>query len=116
MSRAAFTLRIDSQERNALKHLSKIEGRPINQILNEAIKIFLRQKGRKERSLKASLDSLDSYRKKEQGFKRAIAALVDAEATLKDPLEGEPFEETDFENSAKPTGPVRSRVREVLGA
>ncbi|PYV59639.1 MAG: hypothetical protein DMG97_31355 [Acidobacteria bacterium] len=116
MSRAAFTLRIDSQERNALKHLSKIEGRPINQILNEAIKIFLRQKGRKERSLEASLDSLDSYRKKEQGFKRAIAALVDAEATLKDPLEGEPFEETDFENSAKPTGPVRSRVREVLGA
>jgi len=66
--------------------------------------------------LEASLDSLDSYRKKEQGFKRAIAALVDAEATLKDPLEGEPFEETDFENSAKPTGPVRSRVREVLGA
>src|SRR5437660_11043231 len=116
MSRAAFTLRIDSQERNALKHLSKIEGRPINQILNEAIKIFLRQKGRKERSLEASLDSLDSYRKKEQGFKRAIAALVDAEATLKDPLEEEPFEETDFENSAKPTGPVRSRVREVLGA
>ena len=116
MSRAAFTLRIDSQERNALKHLSKIEGRPINQILNEAIKIFLRQKGRKGRSLEASLDSLDSYRKKEQGFKRAIAALVDAEATLKDPLEGEPFEETDFENSAKPTGPVRSRVREVLGA
>jgi len=116
MSRAAFTLRIDSQERNALKHLSKIEGRPINQILNEAIKIFLRQKGRKERSLEASLDSLDSYRKKDQGFKRAIAALVDAEATLKDPLEGEPFEETDFENSAQPAGPLRSRVREVLGA
>ena len=116
MSRAAFTLRIDTQERNALKHLSKIEGRPINQLLNEAIKIFLRQKGRKERSLEASLESLDAYRKKDPGFKRAIAAFVDAEATLKDPLEGEPFEETDFENSAKPAGPVRSRVREVLGA
>ena len=116
MSRAAFTLRIDSQERNALKHLSKIEGRPINQLLNEAIKIFLRQKGRNERSLEASLASLDAYRKKDPGFKRAIAALVDAEATLKDPLEGEPFEETDFENSAKPAGPVQSRVREVLGA
>ncbi len=116
MSRAAFTLRIDTQERNALKHLSKIEGRPINQLLNEAIKIFLRQKGPKERSLEASLESLDSYRKKDLGFKRAIAALVDAEATVKDPLEGEPFEETDFENSAKPAGPVRSRVREVLGA
>jgi len=116
MSRAAFTLRIDSQERNALKHLSKIEGRPINQILNEAIKIFLRQKGRNERSLEASLASLDAYRKKDPGFKRAIAAFVEAEAAVKDPLEGEPFEETDFENSAKPAGPVRSRVREVLGA
>ena len=116
MSRAAFTLRIDSQERNALKHLSKIEGRPINQILNEAIKIFLRQKGRNERSLETSLASLDAYRKKDPGFKRAIAALVDAEATVNDPLEGEPFEETDFENSAQPAGPLRSRVREVLGA
>src|SRR5438034_7373897 len=53
-------------------HLSKIEGRPINQILNEAIKIFLRQKGRNERSLEASLASLDAYRKKDPGFKRAI--------------------------------------------
>jgi hypothetical protein len=116
MSRTAFTLRIDTQERNALKHLSKIEGRPINQLLNEAIKIFLRQKGRKERSLEASLESLESYRKKDPGFKRAIVALVDAEATVKDPLEGEPFEETDIDNSAKPVGPVRSRVRGVLGA
>jgi predicted transcriptional regulator len=116
MSRAAFTLRIDSQERNALKHLSKIEGRPINQLLNEAIKIFLRQKGRKERSLEASLENLEAYRKKDPGYKRAITALVDAEATVRDPLEGEPFEETDVENSVKSVGPVRSRVREVLGA
>jgi len=116
MSRTAFTLRIDAQERNALKHLSKIEGRPINQLLNEAIKGFLRQKGRKERSLQASLESLDAYRKQDPGFKRAIAAFVEAEATEKDSIEGEPFEEADLENSVKPAGPVQSKVREVLGA
>lgn len=116
MSRTAFTLRIDTQERDALKHLSKIEGRPINQLLNEAIKVFLRRKGRKERSLEASLESLDAYRKQDPGFKRAIAAFVDAEATVKDPLEGERFEEAAIENSVKPAGPVQSKVREVLGA
>jgi len=34
----AFTLRIGAEERNALKHLSEIERRPINQLLNEAIR------------------------------------------------------------------------------
>ena len=116
MSRTAFTLRMDTQERNALKHLSKIEGRPMNQLLNEAIKGFLRQKGRKERSLEASLEGLDAYRKQDPGFKRAIAAFVEAEASMKDPLEGEPVEEADLGNSVKPAGPVQSKVREVLGA
>jgi hypothetical protein len=116
MSRAAFTLRIDAEERNALKHLSKVEGRPINQLLNEAIKGYLGQKGRKERALQASLNSLEAYRKKDPGFKRAIAAFVEAEATVKDPLEGVPFEEHDAEDSLKPAGPVQSKVREVLGA
>ncbi len=88
----------------------------MNQLLNEAIKGFLRQKGRKERSLEASLESLDAYRKQDPGSKRAIAAFVEAEATVKDPLEGEPFEEADLENSVKPTGPVQSKVREVLDA
>ena len=51
-----------------------------------------------------------------RGRRRARLPFVEAEAAVRDPLEGEPFEETDFENSAKPAGPVRSRVREVLGA
>ena len=113
MPRAAFTLRIDAEERNALKNLSKVEGRPINQLLNEAIKAYLRLKGRRERSLEANLKSLEAYRKKDPGYKRAIAAFVDAEASVKDPLEGEPFEEN--EQSAAQAGPVESSIREVLG-
>ena len=60
MVQIAFTLRIGPQERNALKHLSKIERRPINQLLNEAIRNYLREKGERERGLEASLAELNA--------------------------------------------------------
>jgi predicted transcriptional regulator len=82
MAQIAFTLRIGPQERNALKHLSKIERRPINQLLNEAIRNYLREKGERERGLEASLAELKAYRKKDPGFRRAISGVVDAEATV----------------------------------
>lgn len=116
MPQIAFTLRIGSQERNALKHLSKIERRPINQLLNEAIKNYLREKGERERGLEASLAELKAYRKKDPGFRRAIAKVVDAEVTVKDPLEGEPFEEPEGGGPVKSPGPVQDKLREVLGA
>lgn len=90
MARIPFTLRIDSEERSALENLSKIEGRPINQLLNEAIKSYLRRRGQKERSLEANLKNLQAYRKQDPGFRRAIAAFVEAEASTDDPLEGQP--------------------------
>jgi hypothetical protein len=45
MAQVAFTLRMDDEERAALEALSKIEGRPVNQLLNEAIKSFLVHRG-----------------------------------------------------------------------
>jgi hypothetical protein len=126
MARTAFTLRIETAERNALKSLSKVEGRPINQLLNEAIKAYLGQKGRRERALHDDMKRLEAYRKKDPKFRRAIAKFVEAEATTPDPLEGEPFEETEESltssgtstgtSTGKSTGPVQSKVREVLGA
>jgi predicted transcriptional regulator len=116
MPQIAFTLRIAAEERNALKHLSKVERRPINQLLNEAIRNYLRQKGERERSLEASLADLGAYRKKDPGFRRAIAKVVEAEATVGDPLEGEPFEEPEGAGSPKSSGPIQDKLREVLGA
>jgi predicted transcriptional regulator len=116
MPQIAFTLRIGSEERNALKHLSKVERRPINQLLNEAIKNYLRQKGERERGLEASLAELKAYRKKDPEFRRAIAKVVEAEATIKDPIEGEPFEEPGEGSPLKSGGPIRDKLREVLGA
>ena len=111
MARVAFTLRIDAEERNALENLSKVEGRPINQLLNEAIQGYLHRQGPKEQSLEKSLARLRAYRKKDPGFKQAISEFVEAEARLEDPLEGD-WSETE------PTtqGPVQSKIRELLSA
>jgi predicted transcriptional regulator len=120
MARVPFTLRIDAEERSALENLSKLERRPINQLLNEAIKSYLLRRGQKERSLEANLAGLRAYRKQDPGFQRAIAAFVEAEATLEDPLEGEliegQIEGQTADDTVKPAGPVQSKIREVLGA
>ncbi len=116
MTRKAFTLRIGTEEREALEHLSKIEKRPINQLLIEAIKNYLHQRGRKESSLEANLAGLKAYRRKDRGFRRAIMAFVEAEASVKDPLEGKPIEGAVVEDSFKPAGPVQGKVRGVIGA
>jgi hypothetical protein len=116
MTRIPFTLRIGTEEHNALKTLSKIEGRPINQLLVDAIKSYLAQRGQKEQSLEANLADLRAYRKKDPGFRRAISAFVEAEATGKDPLEGELIEEKVDKDLSKPAGPVQTKVREVIGA
>ncbi len=116
MPRVPFTLRIDSAERAALENLSKLEGRPINQLLNEAIKMYLTRPGQKERSLQANLEKLRAYRKQDPGFRKAMAAFVEAEASLDDPVEGEAMEASSVDDLLRPAGPVQSRIRGVLGA
>ena len=116
MARIPFTLRIDAAERVALKNLSEIEGRPMNQLLNEAIKFYLNRRGRKERGLEATLESLRKYRKQHARFQRASAAFVEAEASLDDPLEGDLMEGKLVEGQFKPAGPVQSRIRKLLRA
>ncbi len=111
MPRVPFTLRIEKEERTALEDLSKVVGRPMNQLLNEAIKSYLQKQSPKERTLEATLDRLRAYRKQDPGFKRAIQQFIDAEVSIHDPLEGEAFDE-----QIDGPGPVQSRVRELLGA
>jgi len=123
MGRVPFTLRIDAEERAALENLSKIEGRPVNQLLNEAIKNFLSRRGPKEIALESTLVRLRAYRERDPGFRSAIAELVDTEATLEDPLEGELVEGQFLDGrlspadpAHRPAGPVQSKIRELLGA
>jgi len=116
MARTPFTLRIEAEDRAALENLSKIEGRPIHQILNEAIKGYLLSRGRKECSLEANLAGLRAYRKQDPGFQRAMDVFMEAEAGLEDPLEGEAIEGDLVEGRLKPAGPVQSRIRDLLDA
>lgn len=111
MTRVAFTLRIGTEERNALENLSRIEGRPINQLLNEAIQGYLHRKGPKEQSLEMSLARLRAYREKDPEYKQAISEFVEAEASLEDPLEGEWSEVQSATH-----GPVQSKIRGLLSA
>ena len=114
MARTALTLRIDAPEREALRSLSKVEGRPVNQLLIEAIRNYLGQKGRREHTLEANLKTLREYRRKDPKWGRAIAAFVEAEASHEDPLEGEPLE-SDAEHPSQPIGELQSKLREVIG-
>ncbi len=111
MARVPFTLRIEREERIALEHLSKVVGRPINQLLNDAIKSYLHQQSPMERSLEANLEQLRTYRKHDPWFQRAIAQFVEAEVSAGDPVEGGPFEE-----QVNIQGTAQSRIRELLGA
>ncbi len=116
MARVAFTLRIDAEERAALENLSKIERRPVNQLLNEAVRGFLLRRRPKERGLEASLERLRAYRERDPQFQRARKAFVEAEASADDPLEGEPIEGRLVNGQVKPVGPAQRKIREILGA
>ncbi len=117
MSRKVFTLRIDPPERAALKNLSKVLHRPMNQLLNEAIKIYLSQQGQQESELEASLEKLKAYRRKDPSFKKAIARIVDAEISNPDPAEGKPVEGEIIDGKlVEKTRPVQSELRNLLDA
>jgi hypothetical protein len=117
MARTAFTLRLDPKERAALESLSKIEKRPMNQLVNEAIKIYLSKPGRKEKRLQATLDSLQQYRKRDPEFELAKSEYIDAEASLgNDPLDGEIVEGKIVDGKIQETGRLQSKIRELLGA
>ena len=116
MARVAFTLRMDAEQRAALENLSRIERRPVNQLLNEAVRNLLLRRRPKEESLENSLERLRAYRQRDPEFREARNAFVEAEATLDDPLEGEPVEGQLVNGQLEPVGSVQSKIREILGA
>ena len=60
--------------------------------------------------------ALREYRKQDPGFECALDAFVEAEATLEDPLEGDPIIGDFIDGQFEPAGPVQSKIRELLGA
>jgi predicted DNA-binding protein len=116
MATTAFTLRLPSEERAALETLSKIEGRPMNHLLNDAVKSYLLQSGKKERSLEENLERLRAYRKRDPEFKLAMAAFVEGELREDDPAEGVPVRGKFVDGQLVEAGPAQKKIREILNA
>lgn len=112
MARVAMTLRIDEQEKTALEHLSRIVQRPINHLLSEAVKGYLKQQSPVESSLTETLRRLREYRERDPDFSQAITQFVAAEVSEHDPVEGVPF--VDEPTKERTQGPVQSRLREMM--
>ena len=106
MPQKAFTFRIEASTRAALENLSRILHKPMNKLINEAVRAYVVRRGRQaERDLEASLASLRDYRRGDPDFEQAIAAFAEAEAAVEDPIEGGP---------ATDGGPVRAKIRRLL--
>lgn len=93
MKRPALTVRLPESTQSALRLLSKIERRPVNQLVVTAIDSYLRQSGEAEKDLSATLAALNRYRQEDPDYSKAISSFVEAEAAggKTDPLEGTVF-------------------------
>lgn len=125
MTRKASTFRIDPTVQAALENLSRILKRPMNHLVNEAVKDYVDQRGQEvERDLEATLVSLRAYRKRDPHFQTAIAAFVDAEARFgkEDPAEGKVVIGKLVDGklvevqAAEGTGPIQTEIRRRLNA
>ncbi len=119
MTKKAFTLRLDPQKKSALEVLSKLLKRPINQLLNEAITLYIHQQTPEESALKSSLEKLTAYRKADPEYKQAINRIIDSEIDSPvDPAQGTIIE-GEFVNGVlieKPKASSHQSLRQLLDA
>lgn len=125
MIRKASTFRINPPVQSALENLSRVLRRPMNQLVNEALQDYVDRRSRAaEHDLEATLASLRAYRKRDPHFKDAIAAAVEAEATLgkEDPAEGKVVigklvnGQLVEERTSEGVSPLQTEIRGLLNA
>jgi predicted transcriptional regulator len=120
MAAKASTFRIEPIVQAGLENLSRVLKRPMNQLVNEAVKDYVHRRSRDvERALESTLASLRAYRERDPHFEEAIAAFARNEARYakEDPAEGEVVvgklvngelvEETG-------SGPIQTEIRQLL--
>ena len=125
MAHKATTFRIDPSAQAALEHLGRVLKRPMNQLVNEAVKDYLERRSREvERDLEGTLGKLRAYRRRDPHFERAIERVVEAEAQMgkSDPAQGKVVigELVDGRlvdpPHAQDAGPVQAEVHRLLDA
>ena len=125
MPRKATTVRIDPLAQAALENLSQVLKRPMNQLVNEAVKDYVERRSKEvERDLEATLTNLRAYRRRDSHFDEAVAAFVDAEARLgkEDPAEGKVVigklvnGQLVEERTIQDASPLQAAIRRLLNA
>lgn len=118
MPHKATTFRIEPTLQTGLEQLSKILKRPMNQLVNEALKDYvIRRSQAAEQDLSGTLAALRAYRRRDPGFKAAITAAAKAEAKYgnDDPVEGQVvIGELVDGRLVEEAGPVQSEIRKFL--
>jgi len=107
-ARMATTLRLDPALLNGLKLLQHLEKRPLNRMINEALRGYVaRRSAEVEGGLQDILDRVRAYRRTDPDFDKMWAEFVDAEARhgAEDPVEG---------SLQKRAGPAQTLVRNLL--
>src|SRR5260370_25987778 len=79
----ASIFRLDPDAQAALAHLSKLLGRPMNKLVNEAVRDYLLKTTQKERELEGTLASLRAYRERDLQVRETPAAYLSLRAEPK---------------------------------
>ena len=110
MARKATTFRLDPEVQAALAVLSDVQGRPQNQLVNEAVRALVSQRTRDvEVGLESTLARLKAHRLRDPTGERSMAAAMATEAAIEnDPAEGVRVHRT------LTTGPASARMLERL--
>ena len=110
MVRKATTFRLDPEVQAALAVLSEVQGRPQNQLVNEAVRELVSKRARDvEVNLESTLARLREHRLRDPTGEKSMAAAMEAEAAVEDdPAEGVRVRRT------LTTGPAAARMLERL--
>lgn len=89
----ATTIRLDPSLQAGLAVLGQVLKKPLNRLVNEAVRGFIEKRSAEvEADLASTLERLKACRERDPTFETAIARFVEAEAALgrNDPTEGRP--------------------------
>lgn len=90
MVRKATTFRLDPEVQAALAVLSEVQGRPLNQLVNEAVREWVSKRSRDvEVDLESTLARLKAHRLSDPTGEASMATAMAAEAAVEaDPAQG----------------------------
>src|SRR4051794_23447086 len=90
MTRRATTFRLDPEVQTALAVLSDVQGRPQNQLVNEAVRELVAKRTREvEVDLESTLTRLRAHRLQDANGERSMAVAMEAETAVEhDPADG----------------------------